>query len=195
MLSCQYQAWRKAVMNREVTPLGVPHFVKAYPILNMIYSHQDFAIFNRLNALDQDRTVAPFYNTHSFPVLNYNNTLDAVLVKYLHFIKQRRVDMYTLLAMLPAINNHDMLDTMLVPQVPSTRQIDWVLEYARLSTIAFVLRKDHDNHNAANTDTKAKWRISLKEWYADKTISGVVGYLNYGAIEKYVNTNIKPYLS
>lgn len=194
MLSCQYQAWRKAVVQKQIAPLGVVHFVRSYPIVNMIYSHQDYALFNRLSALDRGEPVAAFKNPHSFPVLDYTDTLDTVLDKYIHFLKQRRVDMHTMLAMLPAVNNHDMLDTMLLPQLPSTRQVDWLLELSRLPAIAFILRKDAENNNASNTETKGHWRMSLREWYSDKTISGVVGYLNYGKIEAYVNTNIKPYL-
>jgi hypothetical protein len=191
MLSCQYQAWRRAVAMKQVVPLSVQHFVRTYPIVNMIYSHQDYALFNRLNAIDTEAPVSPWAQLHSFPYIDYQRRIDEALGKYSAVARRSRLDYKHLLTMLPSISLPTMWDTLQLPDLPPMIQVEWLLTIARLPAIAFILRMDTLTRSSENTAVKNHWRQSIREWRSDKTMVNVLGPEAARKIESYVKTNIE----
>lgn len=114
-------------------------FVLQHILPNMIYSYLDIAIMNRLMNL--------FYGYENTEVLSrppvivnpFKNRLDNILSQVLKRIQNMRPDYKLILNEIPSIQNKTMLDSLLIPDVASTRQIKWSLYVSRIKIMGFLL--------------------------------------------------------
>lgn len=193
LLAVQYQMWRAKVQSGLIYKLDTAHFVKSYPIANMIFSYQDLAVFNRIDRLSRNLEISKYSsNYHSFALIDDTFDANRVLSQVLSKVESAPYSFNRILTTIPAVTANNALGTLVMPDLPDTRQIYWSLVLARLPAISFLLRISKDN--PANSQIKNDWRVALRELHYDNSFSGVMSRLDISKLWQYINANIAPYV-
>lgn len=146
-------------------------FVAMYPIPNMVYSHYDIAVFNRLKAILFEEEVEDVKNPHPFHVTDISRKLDRILDKQSQVLKQRRLPFQDILLSVAMVNSATLHETMALPEMPITRQVKWPLIMARLPIMKFLVRLNDESRNKQNQNYINRIRISLKQIRNDRILA------------------------
>lgn len=144
MLAIQYRAFRLNEMaitdNENESQKSIMQFIRMYVLTNMLTSHLDYSLFNRLNNL---RTGAPMGESrkhHSFYLTDFSRNLDSLYKRLLQLLVNNGRDFPGTLRNIPAIGYKDMEGVMLLPEMAQTRQVVWALVIARLPMLVFLFK-------------------------------------------------------
>lgn len=141
--------------------LGVTHFVAMYVLPNMLYSHTDKVILNRLMNLALGAPMGAATMTYVFPVKRLDNALDKSLLTIVKYLENRSMDYSTYLRNCPAIFAEDQLDALKMPDIGPTRQVWWALQLSRLSVIEFLITHGGQKGINANRSLIGKMKIDI----------------------------------
>ena len=119
--------------------LGVTHFVHMYVLPNMLYSHIEIVILNRLLNLYYGAPMSEPLKRHPFPVVNYDGKLDKILYYILEHIERAGIYYYSLLKNVPSIFMNDMQQVLLMPDIAKTRQQWWSMLTTRMKVMQFLI--------------------------------------------------------
>ena len=195
MLALQYRRWvEEEKYASEDTKQTMHQFVSRYPLTNMVASHLDVAVFNRLAATLNEEPTQPFKRVHPFYIPDYTDKVDRVLEKLLDIQRSRRTAFDHMLAAIPLITADTMLDAMRLPQVVPTRQIKWALIVARIPLIKFLVKLNNDTQNPTNKMYLSKLRLALREMRSDRTLHQGLSRALLEEIETDIGNKIEAYL-
>ncbi|MBN22808.1 MAG: hypothetical protein CL678_16095 [Bdellovibrionaceae bacterium] len=197
LLALQYRGWRRH--RDKTTPTGEPlrtvmQFVAGYVLPNMLGSHMDIAMLNRMNAALDGYDIPKEETWFPFMTVSYHDKIDRELVKLNELLLKNTTDFVGMLKNIPTFYSDNMLQAIRLPSIPPTRQVVWGLVLARLPVIAFLLRhaavaKHYRNRNALN-----EIRRSLVQLGSDKTIQYALPSYLYAETVDYIDTRIAAYL-
>lgn len=119
--------------------LGVGHFIHMYVLPNMLGSHLDIAILNRMMNLFYGAPMGEAYIRHAFPVIDYSRRVDSVLNDAIEMIQKKSLRYRWTLGEIPCIAADDMQDALMLPDFAPTRQIHWATLISRLSIMKFLI--------------------------------------------------------
>lgn len=143
LLAVQYRAFVfsenfKQSVDKSYVPRNVMQFLHAYVLPNMLESYLDYALFNRMDALANDRPM--YYLSHASVINqhNYQPQVDSVYTKVLDVLNKTSYTAPAILAAVPSCSTPDMRSVMFVPDVAPTRQILWSTVASRLPMIRFL---------------------------------------------------------
>lgn len=195
-LALQYRMWldmRGMDLVEESIP-AITQFVHRYVLPNMMRSHLDLAILNRFMThflKDIPSSVNP---SHPFFMVNYDRQMDRVIETMLERVIKRRLTFPQLLQALPAVYGRSALDTLSLPKVAKTRQIDWALTLSRLRQIAFLVQINDVGRSYANGHWLNRISRGVKLIGNDRVIANQVGRVENANIEDFIEGSILPYL-
>lgn len=173
MLAIQYRAWRKRELYIAETtgdsPRNIGHFVHMYALPNMLRSHLDNALFNRLEKSFTGKTIIPSQKCHSFTLVNWDRKLDQVQQIQLSQLANVTKDWFEALHELPAVSLPTMSDLMRVPRLAPTQQVTWALDLARLPALDFLTTLGERTHNVKNGQELNRIRQSVKDYRSNNT--------------------------
>lgn len=176
MLAIQYREWFIQEYKRD--PKGIHHrthqFVSMFPLTNMLESHLDLCLFNRMSALYRGDDVAPYQKAHPFYVIDYTPKVDDVLQKELTILQRRPLTFGQIVESVPAISVPTLLDVMRLPSVIPTRQVKWALLIARLPLIRFLVQLNYDADNPKNQAYLNRLKIQLHAARTDRVLEAVL---------------------
>lgn len=176
MLAIQYRAWM--INEYRTNPKGIHHrthqFVSMYPITNMLQSHTDIALFNRMSAMYRGTDVAPYRKSHPFYVIDYTDKLDDVMQKELTMLQRHPLTFAQIMESVPAISEPTLLDVMRSPYVIPTRQIKWALLLSRLPLIRFLVQLNYDADNPKNNAYLYRLKIQLHAARTDRLLETIL---------------------
>lgn len=142
MLAVQWRAfWTREQFEAQLkgtSPRGVTHFVHQYVLPNMLYSHLDYVLFNRIDNLLQGRPMGEATEKHSFALPHWERQLNAVQTTMLDQLARNTKDFTTTLYNIPALSQANLLEVMKVPRLVPTRQVEWALSLSRLPALDFL---------------------------------------------------------
>jgi hypothetical protein len=153
LLAIQYRAFR---MNEQYitgdadSQKSVMQFIHMYVLPNMLLSHLDFALFNRISNLYADIPVGGFNNKHPFYLTDFSGKIDFVFDKVLTDLKKSSKGFVGTLRAIPAATKLEMEQVMLLPDIPPTRQVVWALALARIPVIKFLFMIATDGPSKMN---------------------------------------------
>jgi len=139
MLAVQYRAFR-LTEDEYTARTGEPgrtiqQFVHMHVLPNMLYSHLDYVIFNRIYNLATGRPMGESTKNHPFYITDFANKLNAVQLTILENLKAVGQDFTGVLRSIPAVTKDTLDDVMSVPEMAPTRQVVWALALARFPAI------------------------------------------------------------
>lgn len=142
MLAIQYRAFLFAEDARktgEGERRNVMQFIYMYVLPNMLPTHLDQAIFNRINHLHQGREPVYVRPRHPFMLTDFSSRADNIQSRILKTLAASGYSFNGTMASIPGAVTENMTKAMLIPEVAPTRQILWALVFARLHVILFLV--------------------------------------------------------
>lgn len=144
MLAVQYRAFRfNEIMLKEgtqETQKSAMQFIHMYVLPNMLYSHLDYALFNRIDNWRKGAPIGESEHPHPFFLPDYSDKVNQVQLELLHKLQLVGKDFTGILRTIPAVTANDMEEAMLLPQAAPTRQILWALAISRLPMLTFLFK-------------------------------------------------------
>lgn len=144
MLMIQYRAFRRNEWNERgqfgENERSVKQFVRMYVLPNMLFSHLDVALFNRIAQTAKGAPLGMAKVKHSFHLIDYSDKIDTVNSKILKDLSNNLRDFVTIMRTVPMVTKDNMEQLMYLPKMASTRQVDWALTICRLSALSFLYR-------------------------------------------------------
>lgn len=142
MLALQYKMWseEERMMGESGISNRTHHFVSMYPITNMMYSHLDWCIVNRLCATYFGNDKESFIRAHPFNVLDVTDRLDDVLDKEVDLLVRRPMSFDHMIEGITLVTSHSLNTLMHAPHGAPTRQFKWGLIMARISIIRLLVQ-------------------------------------------------------
>jgi hypothetical protein len=131
--------------------LGVTHFVHMYVLPSMLYSHIDYVIMNRMYNLYHGNEMSRPTRKHAFLVVDYGDRMDNVLKEILKRLEDYKGSYFAYLQNIPSIFEEDMQVSLVMPDMPRTRQAWWALNVTRFEIMAFLIQLGGDGGVNSNT--------------------------------------------
>lgn len=140
MLAVMYRAFTLE-QTRKSDSLSPYQFIAGWVLPNMLNSHLDLAIFNRIQqaAFGEDKVVL-VNRRHSFSLVNYDFMMNQSLLQQVELLSRLHRSFTTMVHGMPAISQQDMADVLQMPDLYATTQIDWILFACRVPAITLLLK-------------------------------------------------------
>ncbi len=142
MLAIQYRAFRfNEIATREGTganQLSVGHFIHMYVLPNMLGSHLDQALFNRIDKMQRVAPLGESTKNHSFYQNDFSQKVDRLYQDILTNLGKVTHDFTGTLRSIPVAIKDNAEEAMQMPDITATRQVLWALVIARLNAVNFL---------------------------------------------------------
>jgi hypothetical protein len=196
MLAIQWRGWwgEERQPDPSVPARRTHHFVSMYPLTNMLYSHVDMAIFNRMLNLYMLDDVAPFKRVHPFYVYDYTDRLDEYLDKEIELLRNKPMTFDHTVSAIPAIFSPDLRRVVKLPDVVPTRQIVWALLIARIPLIRFLVQLNAFTENKRNQGYLNRIKRDLQRMRNDHTLEASMPHDLVRDIDDAIHRDIEAYL-
>lgn len=144
LFALQYKAWydNERYVKETNTYLPTHYFVVKYILNNLVTTHVDIAIFNRLNAILHNKFIPAGSSKHSFLVADHSAKLDQTHKLLIERFTGTQSDYTQRLESIPSLDYGSYLRSVNIPDMAPTRQVTWALVLARLNTIEYLLGVD-----------------------------------------------------
>lgn len=144
MLAIQYRAFRREE-NRHAFMSGanersIMQFLHMYPLTNMVRSHMDVVMFNRVDRIVHGLPFGEAKIKHPFFLIDYSKELNLFHRLTIESLEDTAKGFYDTLRTIPAVTKENLVEVMELPDVAGTRQIVWALVLARLPALNFLFR-------------------------------------------------------
>lgn len=192
MLAIQYRAFRKNEWlvrgQYGESELSVNHFVRMYVLPNMLFSHLDVAIFNRIDYTSKGAPHGGSRERHSFHLIDYGDKIDTVHAKILKDLGQNYKDFSSIMRTVPMVTKANMEELMRLPGMASTRQVDWALTVARLTAIAFLFRESKGGPGTRNRSEVNEILKQMRVYWSDHTMETMLPLEHYLEVKDQIQT-------
>lgn len=154
--------------------LSENHFVHMYVLPNMLRSHAELVILNRLKNLFYGAPMTQALTHHPFNVIDYGQRLDAVLKQVLKSINSTARPYAQYLQTIPSFYEESMQQYLQMPDLAKTRQVWWALFLTRLPVMQFLLDSGGENGLTANGTYISKLKIDVKQLKRESVMASVL---------------------
>jgi hypothetical protein len=143
MLAVQYRAFRlseDAWSQRTGEPgRTIQQFIHMHVLPNMLYSHLDYVMFNRVYNMERGLPQGESTKAHPFYITDFAAKLNSVHQTILSNLKAVGQDFTGILRSLPAVTKESLNDVMTVPDMAQTMQVVWALALSRFPAISLMV--------------------------------------------------------
>lgn len=192
MLMIQYRKWLTDTnaYNRELSDRSMMQFIAMCVLPNILFSHLDVAIFNRLNQWRYG--MAPNESIPRFPVaiINYTNQLDKVLLELNDKLTRHKKEFEGVLSNIPAISSQNYLSVIRIPPMAVTRNNKWALVLSRLPTMQFLFKHSAELNIQRNMTERNEVLRQLREMKYDRTIEQMISKDFYDEVMEIIENDI-----
>lgn len=145
LLALQYRCWTLADQEEALRSGGVEktvmEFVHMVVLPNMMGSHLDYVLFNRLSALQQHielDTMSLRHRVHPFYLTDFREKLNIAQQEMLDLLATSSHDFSGTLQAIPLVHRKTLAAEMVIPNMVPTFQLMWALSVARLPALQFL---------------------------------------------------------
>lgn len=178
MLMFQYRQFEleqyRRVLKGDIGQLGIQHFIHMYVLPNMMESHLDIVIVNRLMNLHESAPMSESLSSHPFRVIDYKGKLDIELKNVLKYNKGKKLLYEGLLKAIPSVFSQDGQESLLMPDLIHTRQAWWALLLARLPIMEFLIDYGGDDLKQMNKSHLASLKVELKRLLNSRVLNNTL---------------------
>ena len=195
MMAVQFQLWREYQRSLgENTTQDPAFFVGTYVIPNMVRSHLDVSIMNRISRTFFNESYGRSDYNPPFFVTDVSGRIDDFARKYNDLMVKDQTDWYDLLRNIPALSASDMLEVHRLPEMAFNAQSIWSLFAARMYLVTYLLgvRKRGDGYK--NADEINKIRRALIDCKTSKYLINGLPRNMVLYYENYINNRVIPLL-
>lgn len=191
MLAIQYRAFRinEAETNGVAgeSELSVMQFVRMYVLPNMLFSHLDVAVFNRITALQEGAPFGVPPKQHSFYLTDYSERVTAVQKQLLSNLTKQSHDFATTLRSIPVVFKDDLGEVMSLPDIAPTRQVLWALVIAQLPLIDFLIRVSKESPGTRNRAEINRILKNVAAYKSDNLMRSMLPYEFYYDVQDTID--------
>ena len=176
-LMVQYKAFmdsRIALPDDERMNLGSMHFIRMHVLPNILKSHVDLVLYNRLKDNFYILNNCESINKLPFPVINYANIADDITVEIINKFKDKSYNYVQFLQSVPAIFSDNILDVLQMPDEAKTKQVWWALFLSRLEDMFLLIHLMGDQGTNTNSKSYEKFITNAQWFLRDNTFKSVV---------------------
>lgn len=167
----------------EGTRGGANQFVSRYVLPNMLYTHSNVCIYNRLsNLLYSRENVNREVSKHPMLVVDYSNKVDNTLSYLLKYMRNRGMYYTDIVKTIPTIYN---LDTLLMPDIGITRQSWWMLYLSRVDEINTIIDIGDERGIAMNGNLISSMKTDISRLLNDNVYKKLDSNLEYDLYYKF----------
>jgi hypothetical protein len=177
MLMIQYRAFRREqdrITGGLDSEKSTMMFVHMYLLPNMLFSHLDQALFNRIRKLRSGDAVGQSIKRHPFALIDYSSKVDSCYEIVLSNLVKTGKDFVGVLQSVPAAVKENMEQAMHVPDMAPTRQVMWGLAISRLPALDFVLTMAKDTPETRNQADLNLINRTFLGWSQERLFDGVM---------------------
>ena len=198
MLAFQYRRWCETTdvsMYDRSTYVATSHFMYAYPITNMLYSHLDVALFNRMALLMfSDGQLGRWVRAHPVYGTDRSAWVDQTLTQTITALSRAYLSFDQTLDSVPLITAPTLRQLALVPDVTPNRQISWALILAVLPVIRFLVRTNLGARSGPNTAYLNRIWIWLRRIRNDRLLENRLPYDLLREVKEMIEKEIVLYI-
>ena len=118
---------------------SIMNFVSMFVLPNMLFSHADYALFNRAYNLTVGAPMGEAYGKHSFYVVNNDKEVDKVLGTLVDLTRKSNRGMTSILRSFPALYRPNFDKVLEVPDMAMTYQVYWAMVLSRMNGVDFMI--------------------------------------------------------
>lgn len=194
MLALQYKVWRRweRSVNHD-SPQSYMQFLHALPIPNMLHTHVNISILNRIMNQFFEGEVPKADPAHSFYLTNWGPEVDGVAQVYLEHMSKRNARFDTMIELMPCLGQ-SMHDTLRLPKQAYTLQLQWAIVVARLVLATFLVQFNAEFENSANRHGLNYLKRYLRLIEGSRGLEHALPPREFDDVMMIVNDGIKPYL-
>lgn len=185
MLALQFKMWWELERYVKETDTYLPthYFAHKYPIVNLLGSHNDVCIFNRIVALSNGIKPPAGRSHHSFLIADISAQLDNTHERLLERFQSTPMDYLQRLNAIPSLQYGSYYRSTNHPDVSPTRNINWALVLARLNSVEFLLNLDNaSNAEHMNQYERTVIAIGLRAMRNDRSL---LAYLPPATVNRF----------
>jgi hypothetical protein len=191
MLMVQYRAFRRNEwMERGQygeSELSMAHFVRMYVLPNMLFSHLDVVLFNRISFMAKGAPLGYNKVKHPFHLIDYDDKIVTVHTKILKDFVQNYRDFVTIMRTVPMATKENMEELMHLPGMAATRQVDWALTICRLSAISFLFRASKGGPGTRNRTEVNQIVKSIQRYESDRIMEQMLPLEYYLEVQSQID--------
>lgn len=195
LLAIQYRAWRKQEVDiAEETKdpqRTVMQFVHMYVLPNMMFSHLDYAIFNRISNLSRAKQSGESNVKHPFYITDFSEKADQALSIVLENLSKIGRDFNGILYNVPAVTKTSMREVLRLPDVLANRQVNWGLVVARLPAVRLLIDASKDGANTRNQSEVNTLLREFLQYKTDNSIRSMLTLRQYYEVANDINYIVK----
>lgn len=154
--------------------LGVTHFVHMYVLPNILHSHLELCIINRLINLYYGAPMGEAIKKHPFPLIDYSSKIDKVLLSIVKRVQKTKMLYFSVLKNIPSIEHEDAQAALIMPDIAKTRQVWWALLLSRLRIIKFLIDIGGVSGIAMNSSFIGHLKTDLKQLLDENMIKALL---------------------
>lgn len=169
LLAMQYYMWYKE--QKEENPeffQTTRQFVYQYPLTNMLISHHDVAISNRMAAIFKGNGVSPFENIWPFYMTDHSANVDKYLFDRIETMMSKARVFDEWLHYPNMVTAKTMYDVVRLPQTLVTRQNAWAFNIARVPYLNLLLEMENECGTFRNSNIRSTLRKKVRQLRYDK---------------------------
>lgn len=178
LLFAQYKGFVRQqairIDNGELGQLAVTHFIHMYVLPQILESHIEIVILNRLKNIYYGAPMSEKTRAYPFVVMDYSDKVDNVLDIILRHIQDSKTYYYTYLKNIPSIFDTDMQVSLQMPDLAKTRQVWWAMLYSRLDTIKFLIDVGGKEGISFNRGYIGKFQLDAKRLMSEGTLNSIL---------------------
>jgi hypothetical protein len=176
LLMCQYYWFRQAywMEDHDLDTRPDTMFVHMYVLPNMLFSHLDQALFNRIQKLSHGEPVGQSMKRHPFAQISYDPKVDQCYRAVLDNLRRQEKNFVGTLQNVPAAIRENMEKVMHVPDMAPTRQVMWALAIARFPALDFVVEQAHRTPQTKNQADVDRVNRTFLLWRNMRIFEGVM---------------------
>lgn len=164
--------------------IGSAHFIRMHVLPNILKSHVDFVLYNRLKDIFYTLPNYECIGKLPFAVIDYRSIADDIAGEIVDRFKDKPYNYGQFLQSVPGIFSENMLESLRMPDEAKTKQVWWALFLSRLEDMFLLMHLMGSEGVRNNSRYYEKFMTNCKWFLRDNTFKSVVsnsiysGYLS-----------------
>lgn len=183
MLAVMYRAFRlneMVVSEESESQRSIMQFIRMYVLPNMLFSHLDVVLFNRIDNLQKGAPMGEATVKHPFYMTDYSKQINQVHKEILEWLNKADHNFTGILRSVPAVVKNDMDEVMVLPEMAPTKQVIWALLISRLPVLSFMFRTAANEPGTRNRSEVNRTLRYFERYKSDKLLESMLpDYLYY----------------